>query len=139
MFNRILVAVDLAYADPQSKVLSVAAELAGKSGAELRLVYVRYMVETAIPYIPAETLASDERSAKAKLRELAAAMPIDQSKISTDSPIGRAYSEVIAAAKDFEADLIVIGPHSPSMAKFLLGSDAGRIVHNAQVSVLVVR
>ena len=78
-------------------------------------------------------------AALGKLKELAAATTLPDDRVSVVSPAGRVYSEVLVAAKDFDADLIVVGPHSPSMAKFLLGTDAGRIVRHAPMSVLVVR
>jgi universal stress protein G len=139
MFQRVLVAVDIAFREHHSKTLATAAELARAGDGHLRLVYVRYLIEAAVQYIPEETLRKDERDALTALRNLSASLDLPKDRVSVVSPVGRAYSEILKAAAEFAADVIVIGPHSPSMAKFLLGSDAHRIVQHAPISVLVVR
>ena len=45
----------------------------------------------------------------------------------------------LAEAEDWGADLIVVGSHRPTMATYLLGSNAKTIVRHAKCSVLVVR
>lgn len=139
MFQKVLVAVDLSAKDGSRKILETAARLAESRGGELRLIYVRFMVEGAARYIAPETLESDEREAIAELEKLAASAGFPAERMSAVSPAGRPYAEILAAAAEFQADLIVVGPHSPSMARFLLGSDAQRIVQHAATSVLVVR
>ena len=139
VFQRILVGVDLSVSESSSKTLETAAYLAKSTGAHIRLIYVRYTIDLAMNYIPATTLETDEKHALDKLRELADTTGLPPDRISVVSPIGRVYSEVLSAAEDFKADLIVAGPHSPSMAKYLLGTDAARIVKHAPISVLVVR
>lgn len=138
LFNRILTAVDIEYAAPNDRILSLAAEFAGL-GAQLRLIYVRFMIENAVAYIPAETLLEDEKSASRRLEELGHRAGINADRMSVASPMGRVYREIMRAADDFEADLILVGPHSPSMAKYLIGADASRILTHASVSVLVAR
>lgn len=49
-------------------------------------------------------------------------------------------SAILAAAEDFEADLIVMGSHRHAMlTDALLGSTTMKILHSAEVPVLVVR
>jgi nucleotide-binding universal stress UspA family protein len=139
VFQRILVPIDLADTETANKTLAVAAEIADAGGGHLLLVHVRYVLDMATSYIPANTLEADQKAAIGKLKTLAATLKLGEERVSVASPAGRVYSEVLAAAEDFKADLVVVGPHSPSMAKFLLGSDAGRIVRHAPMSVLVVR
>ena len=62
MFQRILVPVDLSDSETGKKTLAVASEIAQASEGQLRIVYVRYMMELAMSYIPANTLEADERS-----------------------------------------------------------------------------
>ncbi|MCP4314559.1 MAG: universal stress protein [Hyphomicrobiales bacterium] len=52
---------------------------------------------------------------------------------------GSIYEEIIAAADQCEADLIVIGSHRPALKDYLLGPNASRVVRHARQSVLVVR
>ena len=42
-------------------------------------------------------------------------------------------------AEQTGADLVVVGSHRPTMATYLLGSNASTIVRHAKCSVLVVR
>jgi glycine betaine transporter len=54
--------------------------------------------------------------------------------------IGKAYNEIVAAAKVSCADLIVIATHGYTGLKHaLLGSTAERVVRHAHCPVLVVR
>ena len=53
--------------------------------------------------------------------------------------VGSVSGEILAEARDNEVDLIVVGSHAPSLASRLLGSNAEKIVREAQVSVLVAR
>ncbi len=49
------------------------------------------------------------------------------------------YDEVLAEAKFWGANLIIVGSHSPSMSTYLFGSNAQKIVRHANCSVMVVR
>ena len=53
--------------------------------------------------------------------------------------MGSVYAEVLDEAGRIGADLVVVGSHRPSMATYLLGSNAATIVRHARCSVLVVR
>jgi len=52
---------------------------------------------------------------------------------------GGASDEVLAEARFWGADLIIIGSHNPSIRTHLLGSNAEKIVRHANCSVMVVR
>ena len=52
---------------------------------------------------------------------------------------GRPYEEILSAAQRLQADLIVLGPHSPGAADYLLGSTASKVARFAKCSVLIVR
>jgi nucleotide-binding universal stress UspA family protein len=137
MFGRILVAVDLEDLDVAARVLAAAAAVA-KSGAEIRVVYVRYALEASLPHVSKETRAVGEAEALAELRKLAEAA-VFPATLSFASPAGSPHDRTLAAADEFRADLIVVGPHKRSMARYLLGSSATAIIRNAKTSVLVVR
>ena len=53
--------------------------------------------------------------------------------------MGSVYNEVLHEADTVGADLIVVGSHRPTMATYLLGSNAATIIRHARMSVLVVR
>ena len=49
------------------------------------------------------------------------------------------YAEILGAAEEAEADLVVVGSHRPAMKDYLLGTNAARVVRHACCSVLVAR
>lgn len=52
---------------------------------------------------------------------------------------GSIYDEILRAANNVDADLIVIGSHRPKFKDYLLGPNAARVVRHARQSVYVVR
>ncbi|WP_114964351.1 universal stress protein [Alkalilacustris brevis] len=52
---------------------------------------------------------------------------------------GSIYDEILRAAQNVDADLIVIGSHRPKFKDYLLGPNAARVVRHARQSVYVVR
>ncbi|MFC2970136.1 universal stress protein [Acidimangrovimonas pyrenivorans] len=52
---------------------------------------------------------------------------------------GKAYEEILHAARAAGTDLIVIGSHRPELSDYLLGPNAARVVRHSDCSVYVVR
>lgn len=50
-----------------------------------------------------------------------------------------AYREILDAARNIPADLIIMSAYRPSLKSFLLGTTAERVVRHADCSVYVVR
>ena len=60
--------------------------------------------------------------------------------ITTDVLFGSPGSRIVEAAREFAADLVVIGSHGHNrLERLLLGSVSDSVVHHAPCSVLVVR
>jgi nucleotide-binding universal stress UspA family protein len=54
--------------------------------------------------------------------------------------VGNPYEEIVSAAKEISADLIVIGSHGHTgLGRLLLGSTAERVAKYAPCPVLVVK
>lgn len=53
--------------------------------------------------------------------------------------LGTVYQEILVAAQETGADLIVMASHRPELKDYLLGPNSARVVRHAQCSVLVVR
>lgn len=139
MFHKILIAVD--HSEPAEFAARSGMELAKKLGAEVALL-------TVLPPPPA--VIANLREADAKLNE-----KWDEAKrllvkchshvpegihveemISEGSPAG----EIILAARDWHADLVVLGTHNRhGLSRFLLGSTAEAVVRRAPCTVLIVR
>ena len=140
MYNRILVPVDLGDIKVAQPAIDRAVALAKTSGAELKLLNVLSLIPAAyLDYMPTNYDSQERERAEQDLAKLAAATGMAKDKIITTVRIGAIYHEVLGEAKDWTADLIVVGSHDPSFATYLIGSNAANIVRHAHCSVLVVR
>ena len=140
MFNKIIIAVDLADPAPSPKGLAQAVELAAASAGLLRLVNIQpLMPATFMEYVPADFDAEQEKRASAALQDIVAKVALPKERLSGTVRVGGIYHEILGEAADWGADLIVVGSHRPVVTDYLLGSNAKTIVRHALCSVLVVR
>jgi nucleotide-binding universal stress UspA family protein len=140
MFKTILVPVDLGEIETAKPALDKAVELAEASGGTVRLIYVRSLVPvTYMEFMPPTFDTEQQDVSEAKLAEVAAAVKLPAERVSAVVRLGSIYNEVLDEAEKTGADLIVVGSHRPTMATYLLGSNASTIVRHAKSSVLVVR
>jgi nucleotide-binding universal stress UspA family protein len=140
MFKTILVPIDLAEPETAEPALVQAVELAQGSGGTVRLVSVRSLVPvTYMEFVPATFDTEQQEELEAKLAEIAARLDLPAERVSTKVRLGSVCNEVLDEADATGADLVVVGSHRPTMATYLLGSNAATIVRHAKCSVLVVR
>lgn len=140
MFKTILVPVDLGEIGTAQPALDKAVELAAASEGSIRLIYVRAIVPvTYMDFMPPAFDQEQQDEAEKKLAKLAAGVKLPAERVSAVVRVGSVYNEVLDEAEKTGADLVVIGSHRPSMATYLLGSNAATIVRHAKCSVLVVR
>ncbi|WP_349370633.1 universal stress protein [Salinarimonas sp.] len=140
MYKTILVPVDLAEPQTSEGALATAARLADMGDGTVRLIYVRpLMPVTYMEYVPASFEEDQQREAEEKLGDIAASVSLPKERVSAVVRLGSIYHEVLQEAEDCGADLVVVGSHRPTMATYLLGSNATQIVRHANSSVLVVR
>ncbi|MGH7861880.1 MAG: universal stress protein [Candidatus Dormibacteraceae bacterium] len=145
MFERLVAAVD----DDRSRaarVIQAALELAGGHGGEVLVAHVREVERPgaqlaragAIP--PSLHLESEEDAAR--LVSDAVQSFHDQglhAEGAIGAAIGSTAKELLQMAREFNADLILVGDRGSHVTDLLLGGVAHRIVHQADCSVLVVR
>jgi len=139
-FQRILVATD--FSDSAQQALEHALHLAEKFGSELTLVHC--WEASNYPYAAGLYFAGDvatpiERAAAARLAEAMAQLtprfPAAKSMLRS----GAAWQELLSAADEVKADLIVMGTHGRrGFERALLGSVAEKVVRMARVPVLTV-
>jgi nucleotide-binding universal stress UspA family protein len=140
MFKTILVPVDLTEVETAQPAIDTAVSLAASAEGSIRLIYVRSLVPaTYMEFVPPAFDAEQQEDAEARLADVAASIPLPAERISAAVRLGSVYNEVLHEADATGADLIVIGSHRPTMATYLLGSNASTIVRHAKCSVLVVR
>lgn len=125
-----------------NKALAEAGKLAGKLGGTIRIVTVvpdlcLTEVSDSECKLVTNSLFTDAKSSMQKVTgELAA------KGIAADITIkdGHPAEKILDAAKEFGADLIVVGSHGRHGAKrFLLGSVSSKIVEHATCHVLVIK
>ncbi len=162
-FSRLLVATD--FSKQAERAWNVARALAEPLGSELVLVHV--LVEEELRSLEAAERLADERSrcaadqlnvprvsgdtereaemsaprwAESKLEEWAGGARAVGRKVRTLLRSGVPHTEIVAAAKDEHADLVVVGTHGRgALQRLLIGSVADRVVRTAPCPVLVVR
>ncbi|QFU16154.1 universal stress protein [Microvirga thermotolerans] len=140
MFKTILVPVDLAEVEAARPAIDRAVELAQASDGTIRLIYVRSVVPvTYMEFVPPTFDEEQQSDAERKLADVAATVNLPSDRVSAVVRLGSTYGEVLSEAEKTGTDLIVVGSHRPSMATYLLGSNASTIVRHARCSVLVVR
>jgi nucleotide-binding universal stress UspA family protein len=140
MFKTVLVPVDLADTETAQPAIDRAASLARPDDGSVRLIYVRPIVPvTYLEFVPASFDAEQQAQAEERMARIAAAIPLPPERVSAVVRTGSVYGEVLAEADRIGADLIAVGSHRPTMATYLLGSNAATIVRHATSSVLVVR
>jgi nucleotide-binding universal stress UspA family protein len=139
-FQRILVATD--FSDSSRQALEHALSIAERFGSELTLVHSweapNYSYAAGL-YLPVDVVAPIERAALARLEEatteLKARFPAAKSVLRAGVP----WEEVLAAATQLKADLIVMGTHGRrGLERALLGSVAEKVVRMSRVPVLTV-
>lgn len=139
-FKKILIAVD---SEPiAAHAADIGGELARLAGAEVAFVHVidPELVNAADTGIqPAVFTATAKDEARKLIGEFRLRLPQQVSAlefVQIGSPVG----EVVKAAKDWPADLIVIGSHGRGgIKRVLLGSVAEGVMRQATCPVLVVR
>jgi nucleotide-binding universal stress UspA family protein len=136
MFSRILIAVDPS--EPAKRVVQMGGQLACAAGAAVKVLHVVHPIP---PFIVPGT--ADERPATGEaqrwLDTLADQLPTD---VAAERLVlhGVPAEQIVAAARDWNADLVIVGDHNRHiLSRFLLGSVADAVVRHAPCSVLVAR
>lgn len=142
MYKRILVPVD--GSDTANKALVAALQMARDSGGSVRIVNVVDEMVLMTPYEYSGDLLAILRENAAKVLAdamdiaKAAGVPADQKLI--DEPGMRLGEVVSAAAKEWQADLVVVGTHGRrGFSRMMLGSGAEQIIRSAPTHVLLIR
>jgi len=141
--RRILVPVD--FSEHSKDALRYAVDLGSIFDAELILIFVVESVgypadlgygQAAIPEIERD-LTSRGRT---ELERLARETVGGRLAVKFHVPAGRPFVEIIKAAREVEADLIVIATHGHTGVEHILfGSTAEKVVRKAPCPVMVVR
>ena len=138
--KRVLVPVD--FSDCSKKALQYALPFARQFGADIVLVYV------VQPYLPVPEMTSVDaelilnrmkdsgRNELAKLRTSIA----DEVCVQTELRVGRPHIEIVKAADELDADLLLLSTHGHTgLKRVFLGSVTEHVTRYAHCPVLTVR
>jgi nucleotide-binding universal stress UspA family protein len=146
MYQKILVPVD--GSDTSTLGLLEAIKLAHGTHAQLQLVHVVNTMVSAIDYAagPGSTIdpairSSDEDVAALKSAEsLVKQNGLDSEPVLLSTVIDNVGELIIRQAKQWTADIIVMGTHGRrGLGRLVLGSHAEYVLRHTQVPVLLVR
>lgn len=145
MYGKILVPVDGSEASTWG--LNEAVKIAKSQGGQIRLVHVvnEYILDcTYSPGIYAANLIESLRKGGRTILDMAEAavqrQGIKPECVLLESIGGAAADQILAQAKEWPAELIVMGTHGRrGLLRIAMGSDAEQVVRAAMVPVLLVR
>lgn len=140
MFKKILVPVDPAEPAFAEDALKKAAQICRDYGASLHLLAVCPEIQSFVANQLPEGFQDREVSeTRGMLSGLEGRLGLADGSTSTEVRTGSVYHEVIEAAGEVGADLIVMTSHKPGLSTYFVGSNAAHIVRHAPCSVMVLR
>jgi len=135
MYNTIIVPTDLS--DDEVTIESLQnAETLSDNGQIILLHVLGDIPSYALKGIPTELMKELVPKTSDALKEL---VYLSHVNAKTEVRNGKPYRQIIAAVKDYEADLILINSHKRGVKDYLLGSTAEKVLRHAPSSVLVTR
>lgn len=137
-FAHVLAATDLSPASQPA--LDLAVRLAVESGARLSVVHTCEVPGADEYALPADFLCPLVERARARLEELLAPIRGTCPGARAMVRVGAPAEQILAAAEEVGADLIVMSTHGRSgVAHALMGSVAERVIQRSPVPALTVR
>lgn len=139
LYRNILCPVDFDANSPSA--LEFAGKIALETGGRIFLLHIVPWTVATVPIDASEVLAELKQSATIRLRRLA------KEKLDGRVPIeivvtvaSDAGAEIVRAAKEWTADVIVMATHGrKGLSHLILGSTAERVVREAPCPVLTLR
>jgi nucleotide-binding universal stress UspA family protein len=140
--QRILCATD--FSTSAKRVYEYAIDLAARLQAEIKLIHAyqipAYTLPDGVVEVPVEVEADIRKRLAEQLETFARSIDTKGVKVEAKLCDGVPYVEITHAARELNADLVVIGTHGRTgLAHLLLGSVAERVVRTCEVPVLTIR
>lgn len=137
MYKSIIVAVALDHENVAAALLDRAEKLADTDGTIRVITVVEPIPAYVTAELPPDLFDGHVRAAQDALDGIAASRT--GGRIVTELRLGGPAAEIMAAADEHGADLIMVASHKPGFSTYFIGSTAAKVVRHAQCSVLVVR
>jgi len=138
MYDTVLLPTD--GSESAETVVEHARDVAVRRGADVHVLYVvddrafLTMDDDRVPEVTDQLRAEGERATS----EVAAAFEREDLDVTTELRQGDPADEILAAAADRDADLVVMGSHGADPTRNLLGSVSQEVVTRSSVPVLTV-
>lgn len=141
VFTHILLATD--FQPSAARAFEIAVRMAAQDGAQLTILNV-YSSPVLAPSPEGSVVLEAEGElrgyAQRELEKLVGSARARYPRVAGAIRQGEAKREIIQAAQDLGADLVILGTHGNSgLARVLLGSVAEHVVRHSTVPVLTVR
>lgn len=140
MFKRILIGVD--GEAPSVRAVTVGSEMAAQFGAELMIVHT---VWPTASFGPADRMRSAEvfearyKSGEQLVADMQRLVPANLTS-QTRVLLGQPAQEIVWCARNWRADLVVVGDHNRhAVTRFFFGSTTDAVLRHAPCPVLVIR
>jgi len=143
-FKRLLGAVD--FSRESLAAFRVAVEMARLHSGSLHILHVMEVQPVLSEWLPingmGEVTTQIVEKANAAMETLVSSVqpPLDGPSFTTEVTSGTAFVEIVNRAREWHADLIVMGAKgAASLENIVIGSTAERVLKDATCSVLIVR
>lgn len=136
MYKKIIVPVDCGALDKGETILRKASNLLDAGGEIVLLTVIEDMPGYIAIDLPVDIIENAVNDGKAKMTTLKEKTGIE-ARIELRS--GAPAREILAAATEHGADLIIIASHVPDIGNYFIGATADRVVRHSKCSVLVDR
>ncbi len=141
-YERILCAVD--FSDGSLAALKSAIELAHGGSRRLFIFHVSEAQPVFSQWLTADRLGEVtvelQQAAKESMDELLDSAQLEDVSVETEITNGRAFVEIIKKAREWKADLVVLGAKGmASLDQIVMGSTAERVMKESACSVLIVK
>lgn len=136
MYRKIIVPVDMGQLERGESILKKAVALLSEGGKILLLNVAEDLPSYLTIELPADFVTQAVDDARAHLASMAKAAGVE---VEVGVRVGSPAREILAAADEWQADLVIIASHRPNLGNYLLGATADRVVRHSKCSVLVDR
>jgi len=137
MYKKIMVPIDLAHVERLDKAINTATDLAKHYDIPICFVGVTTETPSEVAHTPKEYAEKLEAFGAGQAK--AHGLDIATAAYPSHDPAIDLHEVLIRAAKENDADLIVMASHVPGLPEHIFASNAGAVASHAGVSVFVIR
>lgn len=146
MFNKILVAFDLAHKEQVPLLVKAALEIRKQNQGEICLFYADASVQQGVSnqQLDRSSIQRHQQEVIEDIEKVLTSLKVDSlpdeyDAIQYQTAFGSAHEQILKQAKRIKADAIVLMSKRPGLSSYFIGSNADKVVRHAHCSVFVIR